>query len=70
MTLLLLLPAEATMSAPRATALSMTVWLVAEKVGPPHEQEMISAPFVAAQVGQFRCTAGTLPAKFLPGSCK
>ena len=30
----------------------------------------VAVPFVAAQVGQFRCTAGTLPAKFLPGSCK
>ena len=30
----------------------------------------VAVPFVATQVGQFRCTAGTLPAKFLPGSCK
>jgi type IV pilus assembly protein PilA len=25
---------------------------------------------IPTQVGQFRCTAGTMPGKFLPGSCK
>ena len=30
----------------------------------------VASPFVATQVGQFRCMAGTLPARFLPGSCK
>jgi len=30
----------------------------------------IATPFVPTQVGQFLCTPGTLPARFLPGSCK
>ena len=30
----------------------------------------VATPFLAAQVGTFRCQALSLPAKFLPGSCK
>ncbi len=29
-----------------------------------------NATYVGTQVGQFRCQRGTMPAKYLPGSCK